>query len=85
MTDSFDSMNYNPSGSSVHGFPRQEYWSGLPSPPEDLPGPGIEPMSPWQVDSLPLIHQGSPGVVGTQLFILLLLFTFISCFTHFIY
>ena len=29
------------------GFSRQEYWSGLPFPfPEDLPGPGIEPMSP---------------------------------------
>ena len=30
-------------GSSVHGFPRQEYWSGLPCrPPGDLPDPGIE-------------------------------------------
>ena len=29
------------------GFSWQEYWSGSPySPPEDLPGPGIEPMSP---------------------------------------
>ena len=29
------------------GFPKQEYWSGLPSPsPGDLPNPGIEPMSP---------------------------------------
>ena len=29
------------------GFPRQEYWNGLPfSPPEDLPDPGIKPMSP---------------------------------------
>ena len=29
------------------GFPRQEYWSGLPvSPPGDLPNPGIEPRSP---------------------------------------
>ena len=29
------------------GFPRQEYWSGLPfPPPEDLPKPGIKPMSP---------------------------------------
>ena len=29
------------------GFPRQEYWSGLPFPlPEDLPNPGIEPPSP---------------------------------------
>ena len=27
-------------------FPRQEYWSGLPSPsPGDLPDPGIEPAS----------------------------------------
>ena len=26
------------------GFPRQEYWSGLPFPSaEDLPNPGIEP------------------------------------------
>ena len=29
------------------GFPRQEYWSGLPFPTlGDLPGPGIKPMSP---------------------------------------
>ena len=29
------------------GFPRQEYWSGLPFPPPgDLPSPGIEPASP---------------------------------------
>ena len=29
------------------GFPRQEYWSGLPLPsPGDLPNPGIEPTSP---------------------------------------
>ena len=29
------------------GFPRQEYWSGLPFlTPRDLPNPGIEPMSP---------------------------------------
>ena len=29
------------------GFPRQEYWSGLPFPPPgDIPEPGIEPMSP---------------------------------------
>ena len=33
------------------GFPRQEYWSGLPFPsPGDLPDPGIEPGSPtlWE-------------------------------------
>ena len=29
------------------GFPRQEYWSGLPLPsPGDLPDPGIKPTSP---------------------------------------
>ena len=29
------------------GFPREEYWSGLPFPsPGDLPSPGIEPASP---------------------------------------
>ena len=47
------------------GFPRQEFWSGLPCPPsEDLQGdPGIEPASPaLQVDSLPLSHQGSPFI-----------------------
>jgi len=28
------------------GFPRQEYWSGLPFPPPgDLPDPGIESES----------------------------------------
>jgi len=45
------------------GFPRQEYWSGLPFPSlGDLPDPGIKPTSPaLQVDSLPLSHQGSPN------------------------
>ena len=43
------------------GFPRQEYWSGLPFPPPgDLPDPGIELMSPappaLQAGSLPLSH-----------------------------
>ena len=29
------------------GFPRQEYWSGLPfPPPSDLPNPRIKPPSP---------------------------------------
>ena len=43
------------------GFPRQEYWNGLPFlSPGDLPNPGIEPASPArQADSLPLSHLGS--------------------------
>ena len=46
------------------GFSRQEYWSGWPCPPGDLPDPGIEiesPVSPaLQEDSLLLSHWGSP-------------------------
>ena len=47
-------MDCSPRGSSVHGFSRQEYWSGLLcSPPGDLPYPGIKPASPvLQADSL---------------------------------
>ena len=46
------------------GFPRKEYQSGLLFPsPEGLPNPEIKPQSPaWQLDSLPLGHQGSPYI-----------------------
>ena len=55
------------------GFPREEYWSGLPfSSPGDFPDPEIEPMSPaWQVDSLPLSHLES-SVVCVFFFIMLI-------------
>ena len=55
------------------GLSRQDYWSrwhwgGCP-PPEDLPDPGIEPMSlmspHWQVGSLPLAPPEKP-VLGTR-------------------
>ena len=50
-------LDCSPPGSSVHGFSRQEYWNGLPCPPlEDLPNPGIEPMS----------HE-SPALAGRSL------------------
>ena len=40
-------MNCSPPGSFVHGFPRQEYWSGIPFPSSGkLPDAGIEPASP---------------------------------------
>ena len=44
------------------GFPRQEYWSGLPFPTTgDLPHPQTESTSPavpaLQADSLPLSHR----------------------------
>ena len=45
------------------GFPRQEYWSGLPFPsPGDLLDPGLESGSLVSLaDSLHLSHQGSPS------------------------
>ena len=45
------------------GFPRQEYWSGLPSPsPGDLPNPGIKPRSPaLQADALTSEPPGKPN------------------------
>ena len=59
-------MDYIPAGSSVHGIPQEEYWSGLLFLcPGDLPDPGIEPTSPLspalQADSLLLSHQGNPN------------------------
>ena len=40
-------MDYSPPGCSTMGFPRQEYWSGLPfSLPGDLPDSGTELESP---------------------------------------
>ena len=46
------------------GFPRLEYWSGLPFLSQgDLPDPGTEPASPeLQADSLPLSHQARPFI-----------------------
>ena len=47
------------------GFPRQEYWSGLPFPTSgDLPEPGVKPVNlHWQVDPLPLSLQRSPNSI----------------------
>ena len=44
------------------GFPRQEYWRGLPFPsPGDLPDPGIEPeSSPLEADTLTSEPPGKP-------------------------
>ena len=50
------------------GFPRQEYWSGLPFPSAgDLPDPEIKPRSSaFQADALPsellgfLLHIANP-------------------------
>ena len=66
-----DLMGCSLPGSSVHGFPREAYWSGLSFPPPgDLPDPGIEPpclaqLEHWEVASLPRSHMGSPTLSQT--------------------
>ena len=62
-----DPMGCSLPGSSVMGFSRQEYWSGLPSlPPEDLLDSGTETASPALADGFltclgsPAIHTHSP-------------------------
>ena len=58
----YNPMDCSLPGSSAHGFPRQEYLSGLPFPsPRDLSDPGIAIASPaWQADSVSLSHLVSP-------------------------
>ena len=53
------------------GFPRQEYWSGLPFPlPGDLPDPGIKPRSSaLQADTLPSEPPGKPLTASVSLFL----------------
>ena len=62
LTHVHDPMDNSPQAPLSMGFPRQEYWSGLPVPsPRDLPDPGLNPrllhLLQWQADSLPLSHQ----------------------------
>ena len=45
-------------------FSKQEYWSGLPCTPGDLPNPGTEPRSPeLQADFLPSEPAGKPNPI----------------------
>ena len=57
------------------GFSRQEYWSGLPSPPGDLPDPGFEatfPASPalagrfFTTESPVMPHEGGSLTSGIR-------------------
>ena len=58
-----DPMNSSHTAPLSVGFPRREYWSGLPCPsPGDLPDLRIEPQSPaLQADSLPTEPPGKPA------------------------
>ena len=53
-----DPMDCSPPDPLSMGFPRQEFWSGLPVPlSRDLPNPGIKrESSALQADSLALRH-----------------------------
>ena len=68
-----DPKDCNLPGSSVHGFPRQGYWSGLPFPSPGDEGSNLNFLHSvfptLQVDSLPLSHGRSP------VFFILLLFS----------
>ena len=47
MSDSCDSKTVTGQTPLFMGFPRQEYWNGLPFPsPGDLPDSQIKPASP---------------------------------------
>ena len=61
VSNAYSPLDCSPSGSSVHGIPRQEYWGGLPFPPPGaLSDPRIKlTSSALQTDSLLLNHQGS--------------------------
>ena len=59
-----DSMDYSPPGFSVHGILQARIleWVAFLSPGDDLPNPGLKPMSlaspALEADSLPLSHLG---------------------------
>ena len=63
VSDSTHPMDCSPPGSFEVEFSRQEYWSGLPSPPPGiLPNQGLNPhllcLLHWQAGSLPLAPPG---------------------------
>ncbi|KAB0352753.1 hypothetical protein FD754_017610, partial [Muntiacus muntjak] len=50
---------------SILKFSRQEYWSGLPCPsPEDLPGPGINPLSLYKAFLGDSVIKNPPAITG---------------------
>ena len=52
------------------GFPRQDYWSGFPSP-GDLPGPGVKPTSPALAGGLLRLQGGRVVTVPTVTVVLM--------------
>ena len=76
------------------GFPRQEYWSRLPfPPPNDLPNPGVKPVSPASSALAGRFFTTEPPgkpqirIVGHFYYLLSFIFLFpleFSCVLHFV-
>ena len=66
------------------GFPMQEYWSRLPfHSPEDIPDPGIEPMSPaLQADSLPLSQREAHVYIYMCVYIYVCIYIYIYMYAY---
>ena len=63
------------------GFPRQDYWSGLPCPPPGgLPDQQLLCLLHWQVDSLTLVRPGKPHS-NTSIFKILNFFSIDTCYS----
>ena len=72
VSDSLGSCGLQPARLLSMGFPRQEYWSGLPFPPPgDLPDPGMDPGSPaLKADSLLFELPGKPKIPQLEISLL---------------
>ena len=77
-----DAMDCSPPGSSVHGFSRQEYWSGVPLPSPYLQWFSIEDHSVFLFPH-PHSHQGTFGNVWRYLKNFFLFFLVSYCLLFF--
>ena len=71
-----DPMDCSPPGSSVHGFSRQEYWSGVPSPSPKIPLTGALFLLSGKADALLRFPQVPRVVVFPGFLLSLSLFDF---------
>ena len=78
VSNSCDPMSSSPPGSSIYGFSRQEYWSGLPCPsPGDFPDLGLLSLLHCQAGSLPLMLPRKP----IHMYLCVYIYTYI-CIIH---
>ena len=64
MSDSCDTMDCSPPGSSSMVFSRQEFWNGFPFPPPgNLDNPGIDPVSVRLLHCRRILYHELPGSI----------------------